>query len=185
MNKTIGGLSKLNTQYFDPDKDCFVVQKAVDQKLYKVPFNTLMKSIYPHHDDRVFEWNETNDILLSKVNKYTQAGYDYFDCRVADIDNFGSSLDIPEPAKFILLKMSQTNLDISGPAGWEPIGSGITVFLLENMQYPKERILDVGQEESIPDGLNHFNMTPINHASFRCLEGQTDSQRIWATAWSY
>lgn len=185
MNKSIGGLTKLNTQYFNPDQDCLLLQKNADKSLHRVPFNTLFKSIYPAHDDRVFQWNEINDVFLTKINSTTKDGNDYFDCRIADINNFGDSRDIPEAAKFILLKMTQTNLFISGPSGFEPIGDGVTVFVLENMQYPKERILEISDVESIPDGLSHPNMTPINHASFRCPANQASSQKIWATAWSY
>ena len=185
-DKTIGGLYKLNNQYFNPDVDCLIIQKSSDGKLYKIPFNILMEAAYPEHDDRIFEWNETEDIPLDKTNIIrNSSGFDYFDCKMTGLDNPGESRDVPEAAKYTLIKMSQSNLEISGPPGWEPFESGQTIFLFENMQYPKNRIFNYLDTELIPDGLSHFNMTPVNHASFRCPAGTINNQRIWVAAWSY
>lgn len=184
-DKSVAGLYNLNNRYFNADIDCLIIQKDSDKKLYKIPFNILMEAVYPHHDDRVFEWNETHDISLPHTNIYSQDGYDYFDCKIADIDNPGELRDIPEEAKYALIKMSQSSLQVAGPPGWESFESGQTVFLCENMQYPKQRVFDYWDSEMVPDGLSHFNMTPVNHISFRCPAGQRSSQRIWITAWSY
>ena len=185
-NRSIGGLPKLATDYFDPDKDCFLLQKDSNKKLYRVPFNILIESVHPNHDDRIFQWNETQDIALFKKNiRLNENGYDYFDCKVADIDNPGTLRDIPEESKYILLKINQSGLEISGPPGWEALETGQTVFLFENMQYPIYRFVSIYDSEYIPNGLNHKNMTPVNHAAFRCPAGTINNQYIWATAWSY
>ena len=93
--------------------------------------------MHPNHDDRIFQWNETQDIALFKKNiRLNENGYDYFDCKVADIDNPGTLRDIPEESKYILLKINQSGLEISGPPGWEALETGQNCFFVRKHAVP-------------------------------------------------